>query len=141
MEDVVITQTWVRNSFEIEAVKITRQNIDAVAKWCGGSVLARRVQGEPSRLYVHFGETKYTRVTMTKAFIGDWILMVDDEFKHYRDRSFHMVYQLKAAKREAVLETIRESMGITNGTLDPFAEMSVDVENLTDKIMEFFGEA
>jgi hypothetical protein len=134
----VISEIWTRNSFDVEAVRVTEENIREVANWCGGTV-AKSLTDYP-KLYVCLDTVHYNKHRQTKAFVGDWIIHVDDEFKHYRDKSFRLAYQSKAAKREAVLEMVREALGITNGTLDPYAEMSVEVENLADKIIEFFGE-
>jgi hypothetical protein len=134
----VISETWTRNSFDVEAVRVTEENIREVANWCGGTV-AKSLTDYP-KLYISLDTVHYNKHRQTKANIGDWIILVDEEFKHYRDKSFRLAYQSKAAKREAVLEMVREALGITNGTLDPFAEMSVEVENLADKIIEFFGE-
>lgn len=130
-------ELWTRNSFDVGAVRITEENIREVATWCGGTV-AKTLTDNP-KLYVCVGTKVHNQLRDTKAHIGDWIINVDGEYKHYRDRQFRQAYQSKAAKREAVLEMVREAMSAQEEEDWGFDKDRM-IENTTDKIMEFFEE-
>lgn len=79
------TTRFVRKPFYIEAVQVTKDNIDGVRAWCGGAICASED-----------GKTEYIKVDVyrpvnerqSRAFIGDWVLKADSGFKVFTDRAF-----------------------------------------------------
>lgn len=96
-------EIWERNSFEVEAVQVTSQNIGAVALWTEGEVC--RQQTHNGRWYVLVDTVEYNRLKQTKVFVGDWVIKVQNQFKHYRNDSLRLAYHKKLTDRE---EQIRE---------------------------------
>ena len=83
-------EIWERNSFEVEAVQVTSQNIGAVALWTEGEVC--RQQTHNGRWYVLVDTVEYNRLKQTKVFVGDWVIKVQNQFKHYRNDSLRLAY-------------------------------------------------
>lgn len=89
---------FIRKPFYVEAVQVTAENIEDIAKWCMGEVrVSSSVSGSsPST------EEKYIKVRVyrplnerqTKAFIGDWILYAGTGFKVYTDKAFDKSFEL-----------------------------------------------
>lgn len=47
-----IPNTYRHKSTPVEAVQLTRKNVNEVAKWCGGKVVERVKPGDPSDVYI-----------------------------------------------------------------------------------------
>jgi hypothetical protein len=93
-----LVQTWTRRSFDVDAVRLTEENLQKVAEWCGGSVLRSLEHG--NRRYVNFISVAYGKTRATKAFAGHWIVKIDQTFKHYRDDPFRKSYMPGSDCRE-----------------------------------------
>jgi hypothetical protein len=94
------TQRFVRMPFYVDAVQITSENMEQVAKWCNGDV---RTSSKPDRDLQNLEEggngyvpEKYIKVRVVRpandrqsmAFAGDWILYAGTGYKVYTDRAF-----------------------------------------------------
>lgn len=80
----LVTETYTRKPFEITAVRVTPENIEEVAKWCGG-VLDTTPSGKQ---YIKVDVTRPLNEKQTRAFAGDWVLVVKNSFKVYTDKAF-----------------------------------------------------
>lgn len=131
-------EVWIRNSFEVHAVRITEMNLYAVSVWCDGTI-HRTSKGEKEQ-YIRFGETRYNRIKETNAYIGDWILQSDNgEFKHYRDASFRLAYKPKVRRYEEVLALVEGAMGGNSYNVDGFGQV-IQAEEVAREIVKLFGE-
>jgi len=84
-------QTFVRKPFSVEAVQVTDENMDAVAKWCQGDVRTAD-KGDPFiKVRVHNPLTD----RQTKAFVGDWVLYAGKGYKVYTDKAFERSFDPK----------------------------------------------
>lgn len=88
------TIKFVRRPFYIDAVQVTEENIEEVAKWCGGDVRTNSDARKYIKVRVHrpFGDRQ------TQAFIGDWVLYSVSGYKVYTPRAFANAFE------EAVLK-------------------------------------
>lgn len=77
------TEKFIRKVRPVEAVKVTEDNIDEVAKWCGGlHIPAPGLAGETNKLpYIHVAVNNPRDASDTKAFPDMWIIRVD--FRRY----------------------------------------------------------
>lgn len=99
-----LTATWTRNSFEVEAVQITEENIIDVAVWCGGK-LYQSLEHFPKR-YIAMRITSAARAHNVKAWAGDWITFAKGEFKHHKDKTFRQTFHQKTVSFEDVLAVL-----------------------------------
>jgi hypothetical protein len=85
-EEVMLeTRKYVRKPFEVEAVQVTPENIEAVAAWCGGTVSQEKPDGDRHiEVKVHRPMTP----RQSKAFLGDWVLFAGTGYKCYTPRAF-----------------------------------------------------
>lgn len=130
-------EPWIRNSFEVQAVRITGDNIQAVATWCGGTI--GKSSGEHPKLYVLVNTQQYNKLMQSKAYVGDWVILIDDRFKHYRDESFRAAFHPKVTKFEDVLALVEGAMGGNSYILDPFGEY-LRAEDVAREITKLFEE-
>lgn len=125
------TEKFTRKPFPIDAVQVTAENMDEVAAWCQGEVLAtdsaiaEGLNKEPERFIkvrVHHPMTE----RQTKAFVGDWVLYASKGYKVYTDkafaRSFEPVYKPKnptpaLLKSQPITQAVAEEIGASVETV------------------------
>lgn len=87
------TQTFARKPFYVQAVRVSEQNFDAIAKWVGGEILEAK-QGR----FVKVDVARFLYERQTQAFVGDWVLNSktgdQDNFKVYTDAAFRRSFDL-----------------------------------------------
>lgn len=76
-----------RSPFQVDAVQVTKENLQEIAEWCGGQVLEHSDKGKTQK-YVKVKVYRPVNEKQTRAFPGDWILSSDAGFKVYTDRAF-----------------------------------------------------
>lgn len=104
-----LTETWSRNSFDVECVQVTKENIQDVKKWCHG-LIKYTASGSP---YIRFLVAPNTKTTPANAHIGDWVMFVGGRFKHYRDSAFKQAYSKKADLRAAVFALMEKALSVS----------------------------
>lgn len=77
------TTKFTRKPFEVDAVQVTAENIDEVAKWCQGEVTTE--DGQPC---IKVRVLRALNERQTKAFVGDWVLYAGTGYKVYIDKAF-----------------------------------------------------
>lgn len=81
---MISTATYARKPFEVEASEVTAENMDVIAKWCGGEV---RVSDSGFKfIKVHVRRALNER--QTRAYIGDYVLAAGTGFKVYTAKAF-----------------------------------------------------
>jgi hypothetical protein len=90
--------TYVRKPFEVEAVEVTEENIEDVAKWCDGKVLAEG-DDETPKLFIKVRVARALNERQTKAFPGDWVLYAGTGYKVYTPKAFHKTFVAKDEER------------------------------------------
>lgn len=82
---MILTETFERHTFRVQAVRVTSKNLDEIAEWCGGRVV--RDGGGKLNIQVPL-DIQRTRID--RAFIGYWVTRLEDSnsFRVYREQSF-----------------------------------------------------
>lgn len=110
----LVTQRFVRMPFYVDAIQVTSENMERVARWCNGDV---RTSSKPDRDLQNLEEggngfvpEKYIKVRVVRpandrqsmAFVGDWILYAGTGYKVYTDRAFQKSFDAAPAGAEAI---------------------------------------
>lgn len=77
------TAKFTRKSFQVDAVQVTAENMEEIAKWCQGKVFE-----EGNRSYIKVNVANFINERQTKAFAGDWVLYASKGYKVYTDKAF-----------------------------------------------------
>jgi hypothetical protein len=105
MEQTSITQKYVRKPLYVDAVQVTEQNFETIARWCFGEVanidespvdMTQPVQ--PNRQYIRVRVNNPRLPRQTKAFVGDWILYTELGYKVYTTKAFQANFDLVRAQ-------------------------------------------
>lgn len=94
----VVTATYERKTFRVEAVRITSTNMEEVAEWCGGRVVKVQDYGwgvyDQGRSYVQV-PTGHQHDKIAHAHIGNWVtcLTKTNSFRVYKEKSFLMAFR------------------------------------------------
>lgn len=86
------TETFVRKSFPIQAVRVTEENMVEVAAWCGGAIKSE-TQGKRTVTYVEVPVHRPMSERQKKAFVGDWVSFIGRSFKSYTQRAFDECFE------------------------------------------------
>ena len=83
---------YVRKPFFVEVVTVDPDNMEEVAKWCGGEVLTEK-QGKKTVRYVKVPVHRPMTEKQTKAFDQEKVLKTDTGFKVYTERAFEDCFE------------------------------------------------
>lgn len=78
---------YVRKPFEVEAIRVTEENIEDVRDWCSGTL------DQDNRPFVRVRVARALNERQTKAYPGDWVLYAGTGFKVYTDKAFHRTFE------------------------------------------------
>lgn len=92
---MVNTAKYVRKPFEVQAVQVTEENFEAVAAWCGGTIVTARAPKEDDgvskteeKRYIKVNVSRPLNERQTQAYVGDWLLEAERGLKVYADGPF-----------------------------------------------------
>ena len=88
----IATQKYLRKPFTVDAVRVTAENIEQVAKWCNGEIKEGK-RGPNTEKYVSVPVAKPLNERQTMAFKGDWVLFSAGSFKVYTNRAFEQSFE------------------------------------------------
>lgn len=99
-------QKYRKRPVEIEAVRVTPDNVDEVARWCGGRVVRESKPSDPSDVYVALQIPTLEGVMTAQTYHGgDYLIRgVAGEF-----------YPCKPDIFDATYEPVQEARGESNG--------------------------
>lgn len=86
------TQKFTRKPFEIDAVQVTPENLEEVAAWCQGEILAGESEDTAQR-HIKVRVHRPLNDRQTKAYPGDWVLYAGKGYKVYTDKAFKTSFQ------------------------------------------------
>ena len=86
---------YIRNPLYVDAVQVTVENFEDLAKWCQGDI---QTDGTQQFIRVRVHTPKNAR--QTQAFPGDWILYTDKGYKVYSNMAFNQNFALVKDKIE-----------------------------------------
>ena len=78
---MIETTTYVRKPLFVEAVKVTKENFEEIAKWCQGNIYGNSEQFIKIRVF-------NPKIHKSQAFVGDWILYTDRGYMVYNEKTF-----------------------------------------------------
>jgi hypothetical protein len=91
----VKAQRYARKPFYVDAVQVTAENIEDVAKWCQGDVrLGRKPESNKDENYISVRVHMPLKDRQTMAFVGDWVLYAGQGFKVYTPNAFDNSFDL-----------------------------------------------
>lgn len=73
--------------FVVEAVQVSLDNMEDVAKWCGGEIVLEKRGGRLIQ-YIKVDVKHPLTERQTRAFLEDWVLKSETGFKTYSKRAF-----------------------------------------------------
>lgn len=85
---MIETTKYVRKPFEVEAVQVTEENIEAVKDWCQGTL------EQDNRPFIRIRVARVLNERQTKAYPGDWVLYAGTGFKVYTPKAFKKTFEL-----------------------------------------------
>ena len=96
---------FVRRPFTVDAVQVTEENMEDVAKWCGGDVrtLKAKIDGDEHEVGSKFIKVRVYRPMgerQTMAFVDDWVLYAGKGYKVYTDPAFTKTFEEVKEKQE-----------------------------------------
>jgi hypothetical protein len=96
------TAKFARKPFDVDAVQVTAENIEEVAKWCQGDV----VDNSTDDVHIKVRVLRVLNERQTKAFVGDWVLYAGTGYKVYTNKAFRSSFEPLdgVAKDKAVQE-------------------------------------
>lgn len=86
-------QKFIRKPFPVEGVRVTKDNMQLVAEWCGGEI--RQNAKGVKHVFIDVHRPMTERQTM--AFVGDWVLFADRGYKIYTQNAFSRNFELVQA--------------------------------------------
>lgn len=94
------THKFARKPFYVDGVRVTEQNIEELAEWCGGDIREDRAGVKHIKVRVNRPLTP----RQTQAYVGDWVLYGVSGYKVYTqkafDKSFERVKTLTKAQAD-----------------------------------------
>lgn len=88
---LIQTETYRRKPFDVEAIRVTAENMDDVAAWCDGNVYSSVKGGLAKHIKVRVNQARNER--QTQAFVGDWVLYASNGgYKVFTDTAFHKTF-------------------------------------------------
>jgi hypothetical protein len=135
-----------RRAYPGKAIYITSVNLEAVAEWCGGSLVNAHLTrpGDIRCIEIvrrHPGGSVKNRQF---AFVGQWIVQANNQFTVYKHTSFMSTFErterkeaLKAAfERGRVIAVLVGMLSVEMNTVE---EITACAYENADKIMQVFG--
>lgn len=91
------TTQYIRKPFNIDAVKVTSQNMSEVAKWVDGDIRTDDL-GQYVKVRVH----RPLNERQTKAYVGDWVLYAGTGYKVYTDKAFRNSFEQSSGESRLI---------------------------------------
>lgn len=105
MASAISPKQFMRRPFDVEAVQVTAENFEAVAKWCGGKIVTIKETDDndvdtPEQRHISVDVARPLGRRQTEAYEGDWILYASKGFKVYANRPFQKNFVEKVANSD-----------------------------------------
>jgi hypothetical protein len=86
---------FARKSLTVEAIQVSLDNMDDVARWCGGVVKEHppKQEGQFTKKYIQVDVLHPLSKKQTRAYVGDWILKSKQGFKIYANNAFQKGFE------------------------------------------------
>lgn len=81
-----------RKPFSVDAVQVTEENFEEVAKWAHGRVIVEDVKAGETKKYIKVNVKHPLSQRQTKAYVGDWVLSSKRGYKVYTDAAINHAF-------------------------------------------------
>ena len=110
MNNVKLTKYQRKPSY-VDAVQVTAENMNELAKWCNGKIRVTRPRddGRQPANYIHVPVEKSRNKRETMAFEGDWTLVPEPGCKVCTERAFEYQFD-EVVGPEAVADLLKETV-------------------------------
>lgn len=91
------TRKYSRRPFDVEAIRVTKANMDDVAKWCGGEVVeTAATETTRAERFIQVEVHTPANERQSRAFPGDFVLLLEGgkSFKVYTTKAFNKNFVL-----------------------------------------------
>jgi hypothetical protein len=95
----LLIEQYTRKPFTIDAVQVTLDNMEEVAKWAGGEIVVEK-RGERLIQFIKIDVNRPLNDRQTKAFVEDWVLRAGSGFKCYSKKAFPACFVKKESSDE-----------------------------------------
>jgi hypothetical protein len=95
------TTKFTRKPFEVDAVQVTAENIEEVAKWCQGDVAT---DPDTGKQFIKVRVMRVINERQTQAYVGDWVLYAGTGYKVYTPKAFQKSFVEKTEELRTVAE-------------------------------------
>lgn len=144
---MIETTTFQRKTFRVKAVQVTEENLDELAKWCGGAVRLEPIGMDGFKPYVEVTTcrvptARISRHVKDRAYVGDWITRLSDanNFRVYRNKSFKVAFEKlpePAEKLDVIVEILADFVADRDDAMNQADMYSVHQE-AAKKIVALF---
>jgi hypothetical protein len=86
------TEKFERVPFTIDAVQVTSENMEEVAKWCKGEVKTETFKGRKAT-FIEVDVSRPMTERQKKAMVGDWVLFAGRGYKCYTNKAFNECFR------------------------------------------------
>lgn len=91
MSSLITVERFMQKPLFVDAVKVTAENIAAVAVWCDGTIETQVVNGK-AVLYIAVDTLKPSRPRLGKAYVNDWVVKSEKGMKVYTPHAFEQCF-------------------------------------------------
>lgn len=82
-----------RKPFFVDGVQVTTNNMEDVAKWCGGEIKSTQATDDKaSEEFIKVPVRRALGERQTQAFLGDWVLFAGRGYKVYTPKGFEKCF-------------------------------------------------
>lgn len=102
------TTHFVRKPFYVDGVRVTKENMEAVAEWCKGlmKVTEPKIAGKRPSPFIEVEVHRPANDRQRRAFVGDWVLESENGFKVYTDQALRSTFE--EAQVEEALSALKD---------------------------------
>jgi hypothetical protein len=83
----VVAQKFVRKPLYVDAVQVTEENFEEIARWSYGTITSDNDDGTGKK-FIHIRVHQPQSTRQQKAYVGDWVLYTDRGYKIYTEKAF-----------------------------------------------------
>lgn len=106
----LLVEQYIRKPFTVNAVQVTLDNMEEVAKWCGGEIIIEKRGGRLIQ-YIKVDVNRPLNDRQTKAFVEDWVLEAGTGYKCYSKKSFPSSFE-KYNKAEVTPDELAQAFDL-----------------------------
>lgn len=87
----ITPEKYARTTFYVEAIQVTLDNFDDVAKWCGGDKKLEK-RGQVITQFIEVPVNNPLSDKQKWAYVGNWVLKAGTGFKVYTHKAFQACF-------------------------------------------------